>query len=165
MRRFFAAGVVTLLAVGALAVGVRAEEPRQVAAAERRTAERVTEVSAVMQRLERMTERNEAFLAVRSEALRRVNCTTVACLNSELTKLNRFAVKTANRLNKLDAVWKDWYAEWNDCVPVVPVTQYPGYMYTVDGTTFAFPTTALDYTEEGGEVSDWVLVWTCDVVE
>jgi hypothetical protein len=165
MRKFLSVGTVALLAVGVLAVGADAGQPRQVGDGDRMTAERVSELPAAMERLERITDRNSAFLEAESEALGRVNCTTVACLNHELTRLNRFAVQTANRLDRLDGVWNDWYDEWNNCVPIQSVTQYSGYMYSTDGGTTLFPTTGLDYTEEGSEVSDWVLVWTCDVDE
>lgn len=173
MHKFLRIGTVVLLAAGALAVGVGADadQPRQVADGDRVTAERVSELPAAMERLERMADRISAQVESEFEPFGRVKCTTVECLNRELTRLSRFANRTAERLDSLDVfardqldAWKGWYDEWNTCVPVAPVTQYPGYMYTTDGTNY-FATTGLDYTEEGSEVDNWVLVWTCEVAE
>ena len=65
--------------------------------------------------------------------LERVNRKDVECLNDKLTVLIRFANQTRSRLDKLDAfardqldLWKAWSAEWDNCVPIVPVPSTPG---------------------------------------
>jgi hypothetical protein len=76
----------------------------------------------------------------------RVSCQSTSCINRTLTRLTS-AVRRLNR-------------ETFQCERLVNVTQYFGYDYSADGTTF-FRTTALDYTEQGDPPSDRVVVYVC----
>lgn len=185
MRRPRSMFTVAVIAAGLLAVAVSADAgansgppQKPVADTGQIHAERVSELPAAMarmermaERLERMVERDSAILGSGFRTLAPVDCGTMECLNTELTKLSRFATTTAARLKKLDAfvraqgeMWDAWYNEWNTCVPVSPVTQYDGYVWSPDGGATLYLTTGLDYTYGSDPVSDWVLVWTCGVV-
>ena len=78
---------------------------------------------------------------------KRVNCRTTRCFNNTLTKLKK----------DVKALQRDAF----QCEQYVNVTRYNGYVYTPDGGTTVFPTTALDYTAQGDPVSNRVVVYTC----
>jgi|GEM_PF-5850183 hypothetical protein len=165
MRKFVTIGTVALLATMGIVTGVSADagEPREPVDGPSVTAERVSDLSASMDRLDRSSERISMLLERQAAMLSRVNCTTVQCLNEKLTDLTRFAKRTAKRLATLDAAWVEWYGEWDNCVPVYPVTQYGGFMYSETGETWDGMVTGLDQTFGEDPVTQWVLVWTCDV--
>jgi outer membrane murein-binding lipoprotein Lpp len=77
----------------------------------------------------------------------RVNCGSIRCINRALNRLTT-AVRTLNR-------------DVNTCERYINVTRYNGYLYTPDGGTTIFETTALDYTDQGDPVTDKVLVFVC----
>lgn len=176
MRKILSLGAIAVLFVGVASVGVNAapNERRQPADRNIPVITREPQVEG-LERLERMTDRLSVDVNAEFEAFSRVNCRDLACLNRELTQLARFANGTAKRLSTLDAfareqsrMWRAWYQEWNTCVPVMPITAYGdpagsfGYLWTPDQTS-TFPTTALDITLQGDEVSAYALVWACDV--
>jgi hypothetical protein len=65
-------------------------------------------------------------------------CRTVKCFNKRILVLQSEVVELSTALN---------------CLQPVAVSRYPGYDYN----GYAAATTALDFTESGDEVSEWVL--------
>jgi len=65
-------------------------------------------------------------------------CRTVKCFNNRITVLQSELSQVASALN---------------CLQPVAVSRYPGYDYN----GYAAATTALDFTESGDQVSEWVL--------
>jgi hypothetical protein len=65
-------------------------------------------------------------------------CRTVKCFNNRITVLQSEVTQLTGALN---------------CLQPVAVSRYPGYDYN----GYAAATTALDFTESGDEVSEWVL--------
>jgi hypothetical protein len=65
-------------------------------------------------------------------------CRTVKCFNNRINVLQAELVQVSNALQ---------------CVQPVAVSRYPGYDYN----GYAAATTALDFTESGDQVSEWVL--------
>jgi hypothetical protein len=78
-----------------------------------------------------------------SQVLAPIRCTTVRCLNTQLTKLNAFV----RRFYK--------------CTLIYRVSRYPGYEYNSGGQTIT--TTAIDYRNAVGDPFRYMLVWrtTC----
>lgn len=166
MRKVVTIGTVALLATMGIVTGVSADagEPRTPAEEPPVTAERVSDLPASLERLEQSAERISELLEKEPATLSRVNCTTVQCLNKKLTELTRFAKRTAAELKQLDQAWSDWYWEWDNCAgTVLPMTQYDGYVYSLNGSDLIWPVTALDVTETGGEPQAYALLWTCGV--
>jgi hypothetical protein len=81
------------------------------------------------------------------KGLKAKKCQTVQCFNQQIKKLN----KAVNNLERDAFV----------CEKFVNMTQYSGYVYTPDGGSSFFETTAIDYTEAGGAPTDRVVVYTC----
>ena len=133
MRGILVVGVVAMLSIGgAVALGDSDSE--------RRTAAKAKQSNPTKRPL---ADRLEDSLRTAKAA--KVRCRTIKCVNTSLTNLAK-DVKVLVR-------------ETFKCERWVNVTQYYGYQYS-DGAS-VFPTTALDYTEEGGTVSDRVLVYVC----
>ena len=65
-------------------------------------------------------------------------CRTVKCFNNKIAGLQSQVAELATALN---------------CVQPVAVSRYPGYDYN----GYAAATTAIDFTESGDQVSEWVL--------
>ena len=133
MQRLIIAAIVATLAITATTVAFGDSSERRVPA---RSAEKSKPIKKRLAEVEQ-----------RIDQAKRVNCRSVSCVNQTLTRLSK----------DVKALKRDAF----QCEKYINVSRYTGYVYTPDGGTTLFETTALDYTTPGETPTDRVVVYTC----
>jgi hypothetical protein len=133
MRKLIIVGIAAALALGCATVAFGGDSGTKVVAKPKAAAAPVEKPSAGSERF--------AALA------RRVNCRSVGCVNSQLTKLK----------SKVKNLEHDAF----DCEQLVDLTQYYGYLYSPNNGATVQLDTGLDYTAPGVAPSNTYVIYTC----